>query len=63
MDADAALRDVRRLAGDIGPERHVGHFAEAADLVHTRFDRLGYEVRRTTVLVPAGNSWDTGPEW
>ena len=60
MDADAAVRDVRRLAGDIGPrEATSDNFAEAADLVHTRFDRMGYEVRRTTVRVPAGNSWGT----
>ncbi len=60
MDADAALRDVRRLAGEIGPrEATSDNFAEAADLVHLRFDRLGYQVRRTTVRVPAGNSWGT----
>jgi hypothetical protein len=60
MDADAALRDVRRLAGDIGPrEATSDNFAKAADLVQARFDRLGYEVRRTTVRVPAGNSWGT----
>jgi hypothetical protein len=60
MDADAAVRDVRRLAGDIGPrEATSDNFAEAADLVHARFDRMGYDVRRTTVRVPAGNSWGT----
>jgi Zn-dependent M28 family amino/carboxypeptidase len=60
MDADAALRDVRTLAGDIGPrEATSDNFAEAADLVHARFARLGYEVRRTTVRVPAGSSWGT----
>jgi hypothetical protein len=60
MDADAALRDVRRLAGDIGPrEATSDNFARAADVVQARFDRLGYEVRRTTVRVPAGTSWGT----
>ena len=49
-----------RLAGDIGPrEATSDNFAEAADLVHARFDRMGYDVRRTTVRVPAGNSWGT----
>src|SRR5215212_2528563 len=42
MDADAALRDVRTLAGDIGPREATSeNFAEAADLVHTRLARLG----------------------
>jgi acetylornithine deacetylase/succinyl-diaminopimelate desuccinylase-like protein len=60
MDAGAALRDVRTLATDIGPrEATSDNFAEAADLVEARFDRLGYDVRRTTVRVPAGNSWGT----
>jgi Zn-dependent M28 family amino/carboxypeptidase len=60
MNAGAALRDVRRLASGIGPrEATSNNFAEAADLVEARFERLGYEVRRTTVRVPAGNSWGT----
>jgi Zn-dependent M28 family amino/carboxypeptidase len=60
MNAGAALRDVRRLASGIGPrEATSDNFAEAADLVEARFERLGYDVRRTAVRVPAGNSWGT----
>lgn len=54
------LSDIRRLATDIGPrEATSGNFKRAADLVDQRFARLGYEVRRTVVRVPAGNSWGT----
>jgi len=60
MNAQAALRDVRRLASAIGPrEATSDNFAKAADLVEERFERLGYRVRRTPVRVPAGNSWGT----
>ena len=60
MDAAAALRDVRRLADDIGPREATSRgFARAADLVEGRFADLGYDVRRTQVPVPAGNSWGT----
>ncbi len=52
------LSDIRRLARDIGPREATSrNFARAADLVDDRFTRLGYETRRTTVQVPAGNSW------
>jgi Iap family predicted aminopeptidase len=60
MNARAALRDVVHLASDIGPREATSrNFATAASFVETRFERLGYEVRRTTVRVPAGNSWGT----
>lgn len=60
MDEDAALRDIRRLADETGPrEATSGRYAEAAALVERRFTDLGYDVRRTTVRVPAGNSWGT----
>ena len=60
MDARAALRDIRHLASEIGPrEATSGNFHEAADFVEARFERLGYQVRRAKVRVPAGNSWGT----
>jgi hypothetical protein len=58
FDVAAVLADVRRLASDIGPRLATSkRFAEAADLVDERFDRLGYRVRRTDIRVPAGDSW------
>ena len=58
MDAAAAFHDVRSLATGIGPREATSrNFAKAADLVVARFKRLGYDVRRTTVRVPAGVSW------
>jgi Peptidase family M28 len=60
MDARAALRDIVHLASDIGPREATSrNFLEAADFVQARFERLGYDVRRTKVPVPAGNSWGT----
>ena len=60
MNARAALRDIVHLASDIGPrEATSGNYAEAAEFVQARFERLGYEVRRTRVPVPSGNSWGT----
>src|SRR6185312_672009 len=60
MDARAAMRDIVHLADDIGPREATSrNFAEAAAFVETRFERLGYHVRRTNVRVPAGNSWGT----
>ena len=60
MDARAALRDIRHLASDIGPREATSrNFEEAADFVEARFERQGYQVRRTRVRVPAGNSWGT----
>lgn len=52
------LADIERLAGDIGPREATSEgFAEAADLVERRLERLGYRARRTRVDVPAGVSW------
>ncbi len=63
MDARAVLRDIEHLAGDIGPREATSkNFREAADFVEHRFEKLGYEVHRTTVRVPAGNSWGTPVE-
>ena len=60
MNARAALRDIVHLASDIGPrEATSGNYAEAAEFVQARFERLGYDVRRTKVPVPAGVSWGT----
>ena len=60
MDARAALRDIDHLASEIGPREATSrNFAEAAAFVERRFERLGYDVRRTKVRVPAGNSWGT----
>jgi hypothetical protein len=58
FDARRAVRDIERLAEDIGPREATSrNFAEAADLVAGRFADLGYDVRRTRVRVPAGSSW------
>ena len=60
FDADEAMQDVRHLAQDIGPREATSrNFAQAADFVEKRFEDLGYRVRRTSVSVPAGNSWGT----
>jgi len=60
FDARDVLRDIDRLADDIGPrEATSGNFDEAADLVQARFEKLGYEVDTDRVTVPAGNSWGT----
>ena len=60
MDARAALRDIGYLASEIGPREATSrNFTEAAQFVERRLERLGYEVRRTKVRVPAGKSWGT----
>jgi Peptidase family M28 len=60
MNARAALRDIVHLASEIGPrEATSDNYAEAAEFVQARFERLGYEVRRTRIPVPSGNSWGT----
>jgi Peptidase family M28 len=60
MDARTALRDIAHLALEIGPREATSrNFAEAAAFVERRFEQLGYDVRRTKVRVPAGNSWGT----
>ena len=58
FDARRVERDISHLAGDIGPREATSrNYAEAADWVERRLENLGYRVRRTTVRVPAGNSW------
>jgi hypothetical protein len=58
FDARRVERDIQHLAGDIGPREATSkNYAEAADWVERRLEKLGYRVRRTTVRVPAGNSW------
>jgi Zn-dependent M28 family amino/carboxypeptidase len=60
MNARAALRDIVHLASKIGPrEATSDNYVEAAAFVEARFERLGYDVRRTKVAVPSGNSWGT----
>ena len=60
MNARAALRDIVHLADDIGPrEATSDNFADAATFVQARFERLGYDVRRTKFRVPSGTSWGT----
>jgi hypothetical protein len=60
MDVRAALRDIGHLASEIGPREATSrNFGKAAAFVERRFERLGYDVRRTKVRVPAGNSWGT----
>jgi Zn-dependent M28 family amino/carboxypeptidase len=60
MNAPAALRDIVHLAADIGPrEATSDNFADAAMFVQSRFEHLGYDVRRTRVPVPSGSSWGT----
>src|SRR3712207_5334349 len=60
FDARRVQRDIAHLAVDIGPREATSRsYARAADWVEGRLAALGYEVRRTTVKVPAGNSWGT----
>jgi aminopeptidase S len=60
MNALAALRDIVHLASDIGPREGTSeNYTEAARFVEARFERLGYDVRRTKVAVPSGISWGT----
>jgi len=68
FDKDAALRTIRRLAGRIGPREAASpEFERAADWVTDRFTRLGYDVDRERIRVPAGVSWgipvDAGHTW
>ncbi len=54
------MRDVEHLAEDIGPREATSRsYARAADYVQERFEDLGYRVRRSSVSVPAGDSWGT----
>jgi hypothetical protein len=52
------MNDVRLLAGEIGPRLATGPgFREAGRVVARRFTELGYDVRRQSFRVPAGDSW------
>jgi hypothetical protein len=60
FDARRVQRDIAHLALAIGPREATSrNYFRAADWVERRLEGLGYEVRRTTVTVPAGNSWGT----
>lgn len=52
------MADIRLLAGEIGPRLATGPgFREAGRVVARRFTDLGYDVRRQSFRVPAGDSW------
>src|SRR5262245_51337395 len=58
VDGARAMRDVRLLAGGIGPREATSRaYARAVDLVADRFADLGYEVTRQRLRVPSGVSW------
>ena len=58
LDPSTALDAVRHLAGTIGPREATSRsYARAADWVGSAFERLGYDVERQRVDVPAGTSW------
>ena len=58
LDRSTAVRAVRHLAGQIGPREATGRsYARAAAWVARSFRRLGYDVERQRVDVPAGESW------
>jgi aminopeptidase YwaD len=58
FDAGRAMRTVRHLAGEIGPRLATGPtYVEAAAYVEERFAAEGYDVRRQSFAVPAGDSW------
>ncbi|WP_416958272.1 M28 family metallopeptidase [Nocardioides sp. T5] len=58
VDRTVAVRAVRHLAGRIGPREATGEaYARAARWVSAELSRLGYEVERQRVDVPAGESW------
>lgn len=52
------LADIGHLADDIGPRHATSRaYAQAAEWVEDRFERLGYAVSRQAVDAPAGNTW------
>ena len=58
FDVAEAMGAVRHLAGDIGPREATGAaYDRAARWVGRRFARLGYDVGRQRIAVPAGSSW------
>ena len=57
-DPATAVRAVRRLAGRIGPREATGPaYDRAAAWLSGELTRLGYDVTRQRVDVPAGESW------
>ena len=58
FDPAAVISDVRRLANRIGTREATSPgFRQAARFVKRRLAGLGYDIRRTEVRVPAGDSW------
>lgn len=58
LDRTVAVAAVRHLAGVVGPREATGPaYRQAAGWVSRRLDRLGYDVVRQRVDVPAGESW------
>jgi aminopeptidase YwaD len=58
FDAGRALATVRDLAAGIGPRLATGsRYAAAAAILWPRLVGSGYDVRRQTFPVPAGDSW------
>ena len=58
FDTDAAMADVRALAGRIGPRLATSPaYRRSARLVAQRFRELGYDVTTQSFPVPAGDSW------
>lgn len=58
FDSGATLRTIEHLAGEIGPrEGSSKEYRRAAAFVERRLERLGYDVNRERVPVPAGDSW------
>lgn len=58
FDVDRASAVVRHLAGRIGP-RHATSpaYGRAVAWTSSYFERLGFDVRRQPLVVPAGDSW------
>ena len=58
LEVRTAVRAVRHLAGTIGP-RHAtsAAYGRAVRWVAGELTRLGYDVRREPIAVPAGDSW------
>ncbi|NYE37900.1 hypothetical protein F4692_003045 [Nocardioides cavernae] len=62
LDRATAVRAVRHLAGVVGPREATSPgFRRAAGWVEDELVRLGYDVSRQRVDVPAGVSWQGAP--
>jgi Peptidase family M28 len=58
FDAARAMADVRHLAGRVGPRLATAPaYERAGRWVARRLEGLGYDVRRQSFRVPAGDSW------